>query len=190
MDKLDIEACKKENPFIVLADVIYKHLKNDIMQGLLLPGDKIVESKIAQQLDVSRTPVNIALNRALKDGWLERRSKRFLTVRKISPQECFYLYEARKFLEGQAAYLAAKRITKAELMGLKEILLNFRKGNDEPIDDELFCKNDIVCNPNSFNFFMYSAFSLYPLISFAPSCNALRIYSSSFSSDACLHLLV
>ena len=123
MDKLDIEACKKENPFIVLADVIYKHLKNDIMQGLLLPGDKIVESKIAQQLDVSRTPVNIALNRALKDGWLERRSKRFLTVRKISPQECFYLYEARKFLEGQA-------------------LLNFRKGNDEPIDDELFCKND------------------------------------------------
>lgn len=67
------------------------------MQGLLLPGDKIVESKIAQQLDVSRTPVNIALNRALKDGWLERRSKRFLTVRKISPQECFYLYEARKF---------------------------------------------------------------------------------------------
>lgn len=25
MDKLDIEACKKENPFIVLADVIYKH---------------------------------------------------------------------------------------------------------------------------------------------------------------------
>ena len=27
-------------------------------------------------------------------------------------------------------------------MGLKEILLNFRKGNDEPIDDELFCKND------------------------------------------------
>ena len=96
MDKLDIEACKKENPFIVLADVIYKHLKNDIMQGLLLPGDKIVESKIAQQLDVSRTPVNIALNRALKDGWLERRSKRFLTVRKISPQECFYLYEARK----------------------------------------------------------------------------------------------
>ena len=31
MDKLDIEACKKENPFIVLADVIYKHLKNDIM---------------------------------------------------------------------------------------------------------------------------------------------------------------
>lgn len=52
MDKLDIEACKKENPFIVLADVIYKHLKNDIMQGLLLPGDKIVESKIAQQLDV------------------------------------------------------------------------------------------------------------------------------------------
>ena len=144
MDKLDIEACKKENPFIVLADVIYKHLKNDIMQGLLLPGDKIVESKIAQQLDVSRTPVNIALNRALKDGWLERRSKRFLTVRKISPQECFYLYEARKFLEGQAPYLAAKPITKAELMGLKEILLNFRKGNDEPIDDELFCKNDRI----------------------------------------------
>ena len=36
MDKLDIEACKKENPFIVLADVIYKHLKNDIMHSNLI----------------------------------------------------------------------------------------------------------------------------------------------------------
>lgn len=142
MDKFDIQTYKKDNPFIVLADVIYQHFKYDIMQGLLLPGDKIIESKIAQQLNVSRTPVNIAIGRALKDGWLERKSKRYLTVRKITPQECFYLYEARKFTEGQAAYLAAKRITKAELMQLKEILLNFRKGNDEPIDDELFCKND------------------------------------------------
>lgn len=91
MDKLDIEACKKENPFIVLADVIYKHLKNDIMQGLLLPGDKIVESKIAQQLDVSRTPVNIALNRALKmvglsdavkgfDGAKDKSTRMFLSI--------------------------------------------------------------------------------------------------------------
>ena len=70
MDKLDIEACKKDNPFIILTDIIYRHLKNDIMQGILLPGDKIVESKIAQQLNVSRTPVNVALSRALKDGWI------------------------------------------------------------------------------------------------------------------------
>ncbi len=142
MEKLDIEAYKKENPFIVLADVIYQYFRQEIMQGGLLPGDKIVESQIAQELNVSRTPVNLAIGRALQEGWLERRSKRYLTVRKISPQECFCLYEARKFLEGQAAYLAAKRITKAELMNLKEILANFRKGNDEPIDDELFCKND------------------------------------------------
>ena len=142
MNKANIESYKKNNPFIVLADVIYQHFKYNIMQGLLLPGDKIIESKIAQDLNVSRTPVNIAINRALKEGWLERRSKRYLTVRKISSQECFYLYEARKLIEGQAAYLAAKRITKAELIQLKNFLLNFRKGNDEPIDNELFCKND------------------------------------------------
>lgn len=147
LNRLDIENYKKENPFIGLADVIYQHLKKDIMQGVLLPGDKIVESKLALELNVSRTPVNIAIGRALKDGWLERKIKRYVTVRKITPQECFYLYEARKFIEGQAAYLAAKRITKAELIELKEILLNFKKAkdapsNDAPINDALFCKND------------------------------------------------
>ncbi|HJF84595.1 GntR family transcriptional regulator [Megamonas hypermegale] len=142
MDKYDIETYKKENPFIILADVIYQKFREDIMKGKLLPGDRIVESRYAKELKVSRTPVNIAISRGLKDGWLERRSKRFLTVRKISSQECFYLYEARKFIEGHAAYAAAKRITKAELIELKNILMNFRKGNDEPIDDESFCKYD------------------------------------------------
>ena len=142
LNRLDIENYKKENPFIGLADVIYQHLKKDIMQGVLLPGDKIVESKLALELNVSRTPVNIAIGRALKDGWLERRIKRYVTVRKITPQECFYLYEARKFIEGQAAYLAAKRITKPELIELKNILLNFKKTKDAPIDNALFCKND------------------------------------------------
>ena len=85
MEKLDIEAYKKENPFIVLADVIYQYFRQEIMQGGLLPGDKIVESQIAQELNVSRTPVNLAIGRALQEGWLERRSKRYLTVRKIKP---------------------------------------------------------------------------------------------------------
>ena len=68
MNKADIESYKKNNPFIILADVIYQHFKYNIMQGLLLPGDKIIESKIAQDLNVSRTPVNIAINRALKEA--------------------------------------------------------------------------------------------------------------------------
>lgn len=46
MDKLDIEACKKENPFIVLADVIYKHLKNDIMQGLLFQVIRLLSQRL------------------------------------------------------------------------------------------------------------------------------------------------
>lgn len=141
MDKNTFNEYKEKNPFAILSNVIYEEFIKDILSGKLLPGDKIIEYKIAKALNISRTPVNIAINKAIDNGLFEKNEKRTVTVKKISFEEAYYLYEARKLLEGKAAYLAAKRILPSELLLLKR-LLNLFKEIDINLNNDEFVKND------------------------------------------------
>lgn len=143
MDKNTIDEYKQKNPFTILSNVIYKEFIKDISSGKLLPGNKIIEYKIAKTLNVSRTPVNIAINKAINNGLFEKNEKRTITVKKISFEEAYHLYEARKLLEGRAAYLAAKRISPEELRSLKN-LLDIFKEVDENLNNDEFVKNDKI----------------------------------------------
>lgn len=143
MDKRTIDEHKKNNPFIVLSDIIFKEFINDIKTGKLLPGDKIIENKIAKDLDVSRTPVNIAINKALEQKLFEKNEKRNIIVRKISFEEAYYLYESRKLIEGKAAYLAAKRISNKELSILFDLLQRLKQV-DDVLDNDEFVKIDKI----------------------------------------------
>lgn len=143
LDKKTIDEYKKNNPFIILSDVIFKEFINDIKTGNLLPGDKIIENKIAKDLDISRTPVNIAINKALQQKLFEKNEKRNILVRKISFEEAYYLYESRKLIEGKAAYLAAKRISNKELSILFDLLQRL-KHVDDILDNNEFVKIDKI----------------------------------------------
>lgn len=45
------------NPFLVLSKLVYQQIYREIINGNLLPQHRIVESKIAKELNVSRSPV-------------------------------------------------------------------------------------------------------------------------------------
>lgn len=107
---------KETNPFAVLSKLIYDGLYNEIITGKLLLDDKIIESQIAKNLNVSRTPVKMALNKLVEDGILEKGKGKELRVKKIRYEECLWLYEARLSIESKAAYLAAKRIKKMSFL--------------------------------------------------------------------------
>ena len=51
-------------------DQVYARLRELIVQGLLAPGSRIVETEIAQRLGVSRTPVREALQRLQQEGYV------------------------------------------------------------------------------------------------------------------------
>lgn len=143
MNKKTIDEYKKNNPFIILSDIIFKEFINDIKNGNLLPGDKIIENKIAKDLDISRTPVNIAINKALEQKLFEKNEKRNIIVRKISFEEAYYLYESRKLIEGKAAYLAAKRINNRELSILLDLVQRLKQV-DDILDNDEFVKIDKI----------------------------------------------
>ena len=130
----------KNNPFAILSKLIYESLYNEIIQGHLLAGDKIIESKMAKELDVSRTPIKMALNRLVEEGLFEKDGKD-LRVSKITYTECLWLYESRIAVEKKAAYLAAIRINNEELNTLKELIKKF-KTVDVSYSNEVFVKCD------------------------------------------------
>lgn len=59
------------------------------------------------------------------------------TIAERLEENCLLLLEARRGIEGQAAYLAAERITDGELEELKRVLLELRQADRE--DDPMRC---------------------------------------------------
>ena len=116
-----------ENPFTVLSLAIYNGIYKSILNGYISTEDKIVESKIAKDLNVSRTPVKMALTKLCNDNVLERGAGKEFRVKRITYVECLWLYETRMAIESEGAYFAARRITKNELVQLKKIIDQFRE---------------------------------------------------------------
>lgn len=116
-----------DNPFSMLGQIVYEGLYHEILEGRLTVNDRIVELQLAKALDTSRTPIKAALNRLVDQGLMERVEGKVYRVKKITFQECLWLYESRIVIEGEAAYLAARRVKEAELKYLAELVVKFHE---------------------------------------------------------------
>lgn len=122
MNKQDIELKLQANPFALLSDIICDLLRDEIVQMHLQPGTKLNVSQIALSLDVSRSPVEMAANKLISEGLIQKsNSSKHLIVAIIDKTKLQSLYEARVGIEGYAAFLAAKRINVNELKQLELI---------------------------------------------------------------------
>ena len=71
-----------KNPFLVLSKLVYRQIYREIIDGNLLPQHKIIESKIAKELNISRSPVKMALAEMTEKGILEKAKGKELRVKK------------------------------------------------------------------------------------------------------------
>ncbi len=91
-------------------DQVYARLRDLIVQGLLSPGSRIVETEIATRLGVSRTPVREALQRLQQEGYVmgspgAQQSR--LTVAPLTRDDVYELLNIVGALEGMGARYAA-----------------------------------------------------------------------------------
>jgi DNA-binding GntR family transcriptional regulator len=92
-----------------LGDEVYERLIDALLTGSLAPGDRLIQDKLAEDLDVSRTPVRDALLRLHEEGVIEPSGRRGFVVRGLSEDDVRHLYEARYAIEGYAAAVVAER---------------------------------------------------------------------------------
>jgi DNA-binding GntR family transcriptional regulator len=120
---------------------VYSRLRDLIVEGLLAPGSRIVETEIASRLGVSRTPVREALQRLQQEGYVmgspgAQQSR--LTVAPLTRDDVYELLNIVGALEGMGARAAAALpvVERRNLVrDLKNLNAEFlRLGKTTPID--------------------------------------------------------
>lgn len=123
-----------------LRNKVFKYIKSQIINGAYGPGDTLLESKLADELGVSRTPIREAIRLLELEGLVETTTKKGAVVLGISPKDVEDIYAIRQLVEGLAARWAAGRITPGELKELQKIheLMEFyaQKQNVEEIAEQ------------------------------------------------------
>ena len=99
----------------------YSLILEAIDVGIYKPGDRLVESDLAEQFGVSRTPIREALQR-LETQSLLARDGRSLIVASLDHNQMAELYVVRRELEGLAARLAARHATAEEVQVLRDMV--------------------------------------------------------------------
>lgn len=99
----------------------YSLILEAIDGGIYRPGDRLVESELADRLGVSRTPVREALQRLETQNMLTRLG-RSLIVASLDHNQLAELYAVRSELEALAATLAAKHASPEEIRVLRDMV--------------------------------------------------------------------
>jgi DNA-binding GntR family transcriptional regulator len=120
-----------------LGQHVFENLKQAIIRGEVAPGDRLVESRLADALDISRTPVREAIHKLEREGLLRRLPKGGFAVMNFSREDIEETFGIRCVLESYAARLAAQNYSEEELLPLEEKLREFQRLLDNGRLDEL-----------------------------------------------------
>ncbi|MFE4428951.1 GntR family transcriptional regulator [Peribacillus butanolivorans] len=105
----------------LLHNQVYQILKGMIIDGEYQPGERLVETRVAERIGVSRGTIREAFQMLLKDYLLVRNGKA-LSVYNPSVQDIIDIYQCRISLESLAVKLATQNITDEELSKLAEVI--------------------------------------------------------------------
>lgn len=106
-----------------VSDVAYSTLKNWIISGQLSPGDVIPERRLAEELEISRTPVKDAMNRLASEGLIKVYPNKHSEVAVFTEKEIVHIGEIRLMLDLYTARLAIYYGSMADFTRLKKLAL-------------------------------------------------------------------
>lgn len=99
---------------VPLATWVYEYLRAGIVEGRIRPNTRLVETALADELNISRTPVREGLHRLATGGYVVS-GRGGWVVREHTAREIQEIFETRAALEGYASRLAALRASEQDL---------------------------------------------------------------------------
>lgn len=105
-----------------LTEQVFKVLQNDILNGLFSPGDLLIESRVSEELGVSRTPVREAISKLEYEGLVESVPNKGAIIVGIKDKDIEDIYTIRMYIEGLAARWSAENITDEQLRQLRNTI--------------------------------------------------------------------
>ena len=92
------------------------------MNQQITADDRLVQEKLAAELEISRTPVREALMRLEKEGVLMAAASGAFRLAQMNEDEVKQLYQARAAIEGQCARILAVRASDTQIAKLRNVI--------------------------------------------------------------------
>jgi DNA-binding GntR family transcriptional regulator len=121
--------------FTSISTHIYNHLKMEILDGKLQPGDRLLVMDVARTFSVSQAPVREALERLKQEGLILSRPNKGSVVSDITPAQIRDIFVIRAMLEGYAVREAMPHLTPADYDTLSRMVTEM--GNTVARNDRL-----------------------------------------------------
>ena len=106
----------------LLSQKVYQVLKKGIVQGILEPGTRLSENKLAKEMHVSRTPIRETIRKLIAEGLIKTSPNKKMVVSEFSLADMKEVLQIRGVLEGLAASITAKKINREEIDELEKIV--------------------------------------------------------------------
>ncbi|QOR34507.1 GntR family transcriptional regulator [Clostridium sp. 'deep sea'] len=115
------------NSYKPLREIVFEVIRESILNGRFAPGERLMETQLAEELGVSRTPVREAIRKLELEGLVVMVPRRGAYVASMSVRDISETFEIRAALEGLAAKLAVEKITTDELEAMELTVLRMSK---------------------------------------------------------------
>jgi DNA-binding GntR family transcriptional regulator len=106
-----------------LRDAVADEIRHRVFSAQLLPGTRVDQERLAQDLGVSRVPVREALITLHDEGTIENVAHRGAFVADLSRDDIHDHYRLLGLVSGLAAERAARMMTEQEIAGLRELAI-------------------------------------------------------------------
>jgi DNA-binding GntR family transcriptional regulator len=114
-----------------LREIVADEIRSMIARGDLVPGERLYEDRLAEQLGVSRNPVREAIRALEGTGLVEVVPRRGAYVSRLDPDQLRQLLELRSVIEAYAAELAARNHRADDVAELRRCLEEGRRASTD-----------------------------------------------------------
>lgn len=140
----------KINEYLPLRDIVFQTLRNAIITGELQPGERLMETQLAEKLGVSRTPIREAIRKLELEGLVIMVPRKGAQVAQFTEKDIQDVLEVRAALEALAAKLACKRMDDRSFLKLQLAIAEYSyaakcKDLETMIEKDVEF-HDIICN--------------------------------------------
>ncbi len=124
-------------------ELVYANLHHAITSGALVPGQRLIEARLAERMGVSRAPLREAMQKLASEGLLENLPRRGVVVAILRRADAAEIYGLRTALECWAAREACRVATKPELASLVTLVKEMETSSNAS-DVELLSRADVA----------------------------------------------
>lgn len=136
-----------------IREIVFERLRKAIIDGNLKEGDRLIETVVAENMGVSRTPVREAFRKLEIEGLAENLPRKGSVVKGISKKDVTEIYEIREMLEGLEVRLACAKISEKQIDELQDKIVQMEKCIDNNNSAEYWRLhgefNDIILNASA-----------------------------------------